>query len=355
MANADVLPGERPGADWARRLGRAVRPSRPLRDEAAARREAVTWAYRVLLDRDPEGDAAIAERVARWAGLPALRDELLESDEFRSRHPRQPFPALLGNEPPLEVEAEPDAADLRRLFDHVQATWQHLGEADPHWSVLTAEHYRADRIAEHADRFYESGRGDVARLLATLDRNGVDARGLGRVLEFGCGVGRLTRWLAEAFRHVHGVDISRAHLAHARSYLDGEGVANVALGHLATLDDLDRLPRADLVYSVIVLQHNPPPVIRHALGCLLRRLNPGGVACIQLPTYRPGYHFRLDEYLARPASPEMEMHVLPQREVFEVLRREGCTPLEVLEDTWTGPPFRSNTFVVRKAVAGDAG
>jgi SAM-dependent methyltransferase len=308
----------------------------------------VTWAYRVLLDRDPEDAAVVAGRVARWAGLPALRDELLESAEFRARHPRPAFPALLGNEPPLEVEADPDAADLRRLFDRVQATWQRLGEADPHWSVLTAEEYRADRIAEHADRFHESGRHDVARLLATLDRNGVDPRGLRNALEFGCGVGRLTRWLAEAFRDVHGVDISRAHLALARDHLDREGAAHVTLGHLARLEDLDALPRADLVYSVIVLQHNPPPVIRHALGCLLRSLNPGGVAYLQLPTYRPGYRFRLDAYLAGPASHEMEMHVLPQPEVFAAIHRAGCIPLEVLEDTWTGPPFRSNTFVVRK-------
>jgi hypothetical protein len=45
----------------------------------------------------------------------------------------------------------------------------------------------------------------------------------------------------------------------------------------------------------------------------------------------------------------MEMHVLPQRSVFEIFEGHGMRPLEVHEDHWTvHPAFVSTTFFAEK-------
>ena len=87
----------------------------------------------------------------------------------------------------------------------------------------------------------------------------------------------------------------------------------MTLRHVRTVDEMVNLERVDLVYSLIVLQHNPPPVIRLIVRAFLKALNPGGVAYFQVPTYRGGYRFSPGEYLENEAKKHvmMEMHVLP--------------------------------------------
>ena len=53
----------------------------------------------------------------------------------------------------------------------------------------------------------------------------------------------------------------------------------------------------DLLYSVLVMQHNPPPVIAELLRAFLGRVNVGGFAFFQVPTYAENYEFTLDRYV----------------------------------------------------------
>ena len=74
-----------------------------------------------------------------------------------------------------------------------------------------------------------------------------------------------------------------------------------------------------------------------------------GTAYFQVPTYMPGYEFRLSEYAGEMSRlTDMEMHVLPQRAVFDLAARNGCRPLEVQPDQYAGPGMVSNTFLFRK-------
>jgi len=103
-------------------------------------------------------------------------------------------------------------------------------------------------------------------------------------------------------------------------------------------------------YSIIVLQHNPPPLIKVLLKSVLSKLRSGGVAYFQVPTYALGYKFSTDDYLKKArADAKIEMHVLPQPQLWQILHEAKCELLEVREDTAAGDRFIiSNTILARK-------
>lgn len=330
---------------------RAVRKVRHLLRRPALSSRQVAWAYRLFLDREPENPSVVADKQRRISSVRDLRQEFMGSEEFRGKNPQFHAPALDGLEPPLPVARVESPAELAALFDHIQAAWRAMGETQPYWSVITSTEYMTGRIESTREKFYESGRKDLELILAAFARNGVDPAALRTCIEYGCGLGRVTRWLAERFKRVHGFDISESHLRIAKEQLDARGVRNVELHHVREVADIGRLPKADFVFSFIVLQHNPPPLIRFMIRSFLGALNPGGVALFQVPTYRQGYRFALQDYLRDEGTRgDMEMHVLPQEEIFGIAASEGCRPLEVLEDGQTGLRAKemSNTFFVRK-------
>lgn len=332
-----LAPGT-PAAAWA------------LPADPEGRREAARWAYRTILLREPDSEEALDFLATRSTSARDMRDRLLQSPEARARAALPVHLSMTGDEPPQSILTEVTPAKRERFFRRVQDAWRALGKEKPHWSVATVDDFRPDRIEESLEAFYATGEDNVRTLLRTLERNGVDPAGLAVCMDFGCGVGRLSVALSRAFREVVAVDVSESHLELAKEALRRRGVRNVSTRHLPAIGEVAALPAVDLVYSVIVLQHNPPPVIRELLAGLMGRLNPGGVAVFQVPTYLPaGYAFDPAKYEDTEGG-QMEMHGIAQREVFALARGAGLEVLEVLEDAWTGfgAGSRSNTFVLRR-------
>ena len=256
---------------------------------------------------------------------------------------------LSGNEPPMQIEV---ATDLNELFFHIKGAWECLGENEPYWSVWTNEKFKRSNVnQENRTEFYQSGRHCVVTLFKTLERNGIDFKSFRSCLDYGVGLGRVTQWLAQKFEIVLGYDISKPHLEITRDRLTELGIQNVTLHHIGNPQEIENLPKVDVVYSMIVLQHNPPPIIGLMIREMIRALNPGGIAFFQVPTYREGYTFRLKAYLNSVATQgRMEMHVLPQSTILEIVRKENGRVIEILEDGHNGrrPGERSNTFVIQK-------
>jgi SAM-dependent methyltransferase len=136
------------------------------------------------------------------------------------------------------------------------------------------------------DEFFASGEQEVG---AALER----ARGLGRperherALDFGCGVGRLTRTLSAHFESCVGVDVSGEMVEQAQKLnadrKNLQFVVNVA-PDLTAFDS----GSFDLVYSSKVLQHMPSEgQARTYIAEFLRLLRPGGIAIFQLWTHIP--------------------------------------------------------------------
>jgi ubiquinone/menaquinone biosynthesis C-methylase UbiE len=102
-----------------------------------------------------------------------------------------------------------------------------------------------------------------------------------RVLEIGCGAGRMTRGLSEMFGFVDAMDVSETMIAEARVALADR--SNVAF-HVVDGVSLKPLPddQFDFVFSAIVFQHIPRKwivqnYINDAARLLKREL------CIQVP------------------------------------------------------------------------
>lgn len=316
-------------------------------------RDDVIYAYRLLFGREPENDAVVTHYATEVNDLRALRELFINSAEFhtsleRIQSPRPPRPQFNG--PPMEVELTVPPEKLSALFAKVSAQWHHLGETEPHWSVLTNESYFQQNFHMNREAFYASGETELKIFDATLARAGIARGGLHRCVELGCGVGRVTGSLATRFAEVIALDISAAHLRVAEDHLRAESVGNVVFQHLDSIDDVASLGGFDVLYSRIVLQHNPPPVMARLLGDLLAQLRIGGVAFFQVPTYKAGYRFRIDEYLAHQNLTDMEMHYFPQAALLELIAQQGCRVLEIREDDSIGLSAIaiSNTLLVQK-------
>ena len=252
------------------------------------------------------------------------------------------------------IELEGPAAERQQMFEQVARCWQHLGEQEPYWSVLTSPKFQMSRIGSTGDEFYRSGQACLSTIEAFFARSGQPIANVKSVLEFGCGVGRETIALASRFTQVVGVDVSPAHLALAQRAVARHRRSNVECVRLTSIGAIATLPRCDLVYSVIALQHNPPPVMQEALSLLFDRMPAGGYALFQLPTFWKGYSFSWREQLARSGSLSMEKHVLPQAAIYALMRRHGVNLLEVHEDRAVGhPDIISNTFFARKGTGQD--
>src|SRR5438552_7766580 len=99
------------------------------------------------------------------------------------------------------------------LLDKHRRDWNELGELDPFWAVLSDPTRQFGRW--ESKEFFETGEAEIEQLLSMAKRLGYPASRT-RALDFGCGVGRLTRPLAAYFQDCTGVDISSSMAAKAR-------------------------------------------------------------------------------------------------------------------------------------------
>jgi SAM-dependent methyltransferase len=158
--------------------------------------------------------------------------------------------------------------------------WDRLGRCSPLEAVLTSSQ-KAGEVEWSLDRFFATGRDDAARFVEDLSVL-VPSAGRRCVLDFGCGVGRVTRALTDYFESAIGVDASRSMIEQARrlnaDYSRCEFVLNRA-SHLRQFAS----GSFDVIYSRLVLQHLPPRSVCRYIAELLRLLAPNGCLMFQLP------------------------------------------------------------------------
>lgn len=165
------------------------------------------------------------------------------------------------------------------------ADWEDLARREPYFALLNDE--GAPEVAGNAEAtsaFFDAGEGDVATLLpAVASLIGRDVT-LGRVLDFGCGAGRLTLPLARRARNVVACDIAPTIVEHARRNAEQAGLQNVTF---IGIEDLAGSGAFDFICSLLVFEHIPKAAGYEIIRTLMTLLAPGGVAALHIPFRRP--------------------------------------------------------------------
>jgi SAM-dependent methyltransferase len=313
-------------------------------------REDVVEGYRLLLGRDPESEAVIeaylAEQLTLWPFLKLLAgssEGVHHAVDYASGY-------FIKHQGIFDIDVDFSPEERSRLIKNTEEAWLVLGQTDPYWSVLTDNFYRADALTlASREQFYGTGAAEVEVFESACVRNGLKLNRDGTVLDLGCGVGRVGEHFARSYSKYIGVDISTAHLEIARERFSLQRLSNTTLMQLSAF--LNTGPDFDILYSVLTLQHNPPPIMLSVLSGCFERLRPGGCAFFQLPCYLYEYEFRHSSYLSRErADWGVEMHALPQPYVFRTLAEHGMVPVEVVPYPRIGPIGFSYAFFSHKPV-----
>ena len=244
-----------------------------------------------------------------------------------------------------------------------QEAWNQLASDDAYWAVLT------DRTKNDRDlrSFFVSGQRDVARILDLLNKKSIQVN-TGSALDYGCGVGRLSRALSAHFNQVTGVDVSVAMLDQARQLNHPEEYAirfQESSEFFTQSED-----RFDLIISLITLQHIERPAMIKILKYLMSRLSNEGILVFQLPSRPRGLeaiHYWVKRSPLRPVhrfysllkdvilwrqkdrvEHGMSMDGLEPGMVEQLIEDEGMKLLAIEDDSSAGPQWESFIYIVSK-------
>jgi cyclopropane fatty-acyl-phospholipid synthase-like methyltransferase len=192
---------------------------------------------------------------------------------------------VVGSSPMPSTKSVPDRMSkdltLEQQLEKMRADWDARAREN-------ARHYVATGQTDWSDEeFFRSGEQAVSEDLLTDMTNvcqGKEPRAM-RVLEIGCGAGRLTRALAKMFGEVHAVDVSGEMVERARQALAAFSNAHVYQNNGCDLTVVPPL-EFDFAYSSIVFQHIPSyQVIESYVREVSRLLRPGALFKFQVQGY----------------------------------------------------------------------
>lgn len=232
------------------------------------------------------------------------------------------------------------------MTDRATRDWNTLGETQPYFAVLTEDRFLRERMSdEDREAFFASGEADVAKIFDLIDFAPKSA------LDFGCGVGRLTRALAKRVPRVAGVDAAESMLRIAR-----ENVPNATFS--TTIPD----ERFDLIVSLIVFQHIPVKRGEALLDELLTHLD--GAAALHFTFRRPGTFVRRFARVMRARvplvhriaqrirderpMPYMQMNEYDLDRVLAIMRRHGCANPRIIPTNHGG--IEGALLIARKQI-----
>lgn len=227
----------------------------------------------------------------------------------------------------------------RRRSDRTDRTWQHLGEMNPFFGVITDETNRSSAVDHVAiDRLYQSGEEYVRWIRDIVTQEFAGELTIASALDFGCGVGRITVPLAGWIGSAVGIDVSPGMLKEARLHSELHPDVDIRFV-LSDESNLTALPHFGLVHSFIVFQHIEPAKGRTLAESLLDLVEDDGLAILHFPyrssmsrsrRLRQGLYTRYpsvwatkNRLLRRKREPMIEMHLYDVSWLLGTLQDKG--------------------------------
>ncbi len=209
---------------------------------------------------------------------------------------------------------------LAEQLEKMRLDWDARAKENARYYVQTAKEDWTD------EEFFASGRQTVSEEILTDMINicqGTDPKQM-RVLEIGCGAGRVTRALAELFGEVHAVDVSAEMIAQATAALASTPNAHVYQNNGMDLKVIPAGEGFDFAFSSIVFQHIPSrEVIESYVREVNRLLKPGRLFKFQVQGDATLSTTADDTWLGVPYS-DAEAVAMAERCGFEPRYRHGA-------------------------------
>lgn len=219
--------------------------------------------------------------------------------------------------------------------------WEELASLDPMWAILSEKNKRGNKWDVH--EFFDTGKGEIDSLMTEVSGF---SDGRGKALDFGCGLGRLTRALLSHYDEAHGVDVSEVMINKAR-----ESTPRCHF-YVNNSDDLSQFPSEtfDLVYTNRVLQHLPSAaMIGKYVREFFRVATPSGLVVFQVPfrkSYRNVFNLKRSAYhllkvlgvdseviFTRFKLHPMKMTALPKQDALTIIGESGGELIKQRPDT----------------------
>jgi len=229
----------------------------------------------------------------------------------------------------------------------LQRNWEGLAQADPLWAICTDPSKRNRQWTQ--EEFFATGLKEIEIVLGYAARVGLCIDKTSPALDFGCGVGRLTRAMSEYFPECCGVDISLTMISMAQELNRDCPRCYFQMNEDTQLQRLQN-NYFGFVYTSLVLQHIAEPCSHQYIAELVRVLKPGGVLVFQVPERlransltnvraRLALRSRLQSILGRQKPCVMEMHCIKEPVIHTLIAQNHARVVDVAFTNSCDPSF----------------
>ncbi len=244
---------------------------------------------------------------------------------------------------------------------NLKQDWENLAQIDPLYSILSVPEKKFNKW--ELKEFFLTGEKEINKILDIASHLDYDKKNES-ALDFGCGVGRLTKALSSHFETCYGLDISDTMIKNAKSY--HKDLPNCKF----LVNDKDNLKIFaddffDFIYTNIVLQHIPDSIlIKSYISEFVRVLKIGGILIFQLPHYMPSKFKNMkytkfsklrdegqnpkDLYENQNIHPII-MNYVPENEIQELLIKQKAKILKIVKEVrGKNQQVESRTYYITK-------
>jgi ubiquinone/menaquinone biosynthesis C-methylase UbiE len=212
--------------------------------------------------------------------------------------------------------------------DELRGAWNKLSEKNALWAVLS------DKKDWDQEQFFNTGVQEIEEALKTAEAHKIKIN-FGRALDFGCGVGRLSKALGKHFKEVVGVDIAESMVEKAKQLSNSRNVRfeHISSGDLGSFKD----QTFDFIYTDIVFQHMRNELAKKNLKHMYRLLKKDGVLIFQMPS-KPAKTWKglliksLPEQVLVSLRQGMEMHPIKKESLTVYLKKLGFEIVTIEKD-----------------------